>query len=181
VDPEQVCVARAVCTALHMRRAFRAINAAWKQGWVPAFRAVRSEWLRFDLGIGIDFGPVLKQQVGPTWRSQYTVFGEHVNTAKRLEELACREAAEVPTGGPRAGILVSATVHSRLEQIRARGVDGDSPLVRYVDQGPVALKGSAHLQEVWGIPDDPGVPARNYYECCDISGCLLCAQAKGPS
>jgi class 3 adenylate cyclase len=68
---------RALATALDMRAALEAVNAhRTPQGW-PLLRQ----------GIGITTGPVIAGQIGSESRMEYTVIGDPVNIAARLQEM----------------------------------------------------------------------------------------------
>ena len=68
---------RACRTALDMVRAARAMQAEWQaQGLAP-----------FDLGIGINTGPMVVGNMGSKTRFDYTVIGDAVNLGSRIEAL----------------------------------------------------------------------------------------------
>ncbi|MEM7168857.1 MAG: adenylate/guanylate cyclase domain-containing protein [Pseudomonadota bacterium] len=82
------------------------------------------EGLRFRVRIGISTGPVLAGSVGSRGRQNYTVYGDNVNLAARLEALNKDYQTDV---------LIDAATHQRLEgiecreigQISVRGFSGD--------------------------------------------------------
>nr|WP_276499906.1 adenylate/guanylate cyclase domain-containing protein [Agromyces luteolus] len=92
---------RAVRTAIGMRRALEAFNVRETLDGLP----------RLEAGIGIATGPVIAGNIGGRERIEYTVMGDAVNLAARLED----KTKEV--GAP---ILVSAETY--------RAVDGESDL-----------------------------------------------------
>ncbi|WP_353828074.1 adenylate/guanylate cyclase domain-containing protein [Agromyces sp. SYSU T0242] len=94
---------RAVTTAFEMRRALDAFNAAEAGEGLPSLRT----------GIGIATGPVIAGNIGGRERIEYTVMGDAVNLAARLEE----KTKDV--GLP---ILVSAETHRSLDGSRALAV-----------------------------------------------------------
>ena len=67
---------RAVTTALQMRAALARLNAGWKQN------ADRS---KLSIGIGVNHGEVIVGNVGHPQRMEFTVLGDGVNLAARLE------------------------------------------------------------------------------------------------
>jgi len=85
----------AVEAALEMRHRLELLNTGWtQQGLAP-----------FETGIGLHFGEVIQGALGSEQRRDYTVVGDAVNTASRLESLTKEH------GLP---ILLSDAVHSCL-------------------------------------------------------------------
>ena len=69
--------------ALEMRRALEAINEEFLKDGLP----------QLHFGIGIHTGPVFAGTIGAANRMEYTVIGDTVNTASRLESL-CKTYAK---------------------------------------------------------------------------------------
>ncbi|MGI6140095.1 MAG: adenylate/guanylate cyclase domain-containing protein [Candidatus Hydrogenedentales bacterium] len=69
---------RAVCTALEMQQKNRELNLKREAERRPCF----------EIGIGIDSGEVVAGFIGSPRHMDYTVVGDHVNTAKRFCEMA---------------------------------------------------------------------------------------------
>ena len=69
--------AKAVSAAQEMRRQLVALNQAWESRAEPLF----------NIGIGLSTGTVVVGNVGSVERTDYTVIGEDVNLASRLESL----------------------------------------------------------------------------------------------
>ena len=67
---------RAVATALTMRVTLRALNAGWDK---------REDRIVISIGMGINHGDVVVGEVGHPERREYTVLGDGVNFAARLE------------------------------------------------------------------------------------------------
>ena len=86
----------AVQAARAMRLALKDLNSEWERVGLAGL----------DNGIGIHYGEVLMGTIGSRQRKDYTVIGDAVNVAARLESLT-REHAEP--------ILISEAVFSRLE------------------------------------------------------------------
>ena len=68
---------RACQTALQMLDTLRRLQAGWESEGRP----------RIDIGVGINSGPVLVGNMGSRLRFNYTVMGDNVNLASRLEGL----------------------------------------------------------------------------------------------
>lgn len=115
----------AVDAALAMRGRLAALNVQWRQ----------RGWPELDNGIGLHKGAVLQGTIGSRDRKEFTVIGDAVNTASRLEG-ATKELGH--------SIVISREVQRDL-----------APAVREgcVALGAVKLKGKAHDVEVFGVPD----------------------------
>jgi class 3 adenylate cyclase/tetratricopeptide (TPR) repeat protein len=122
-DPE-----RAVLAALEMQRALAPLRA----------RLAEECGVTFQVRIGINTGPVVAGTIGGERHAEYTVLGDTVNLASRLEK-----AAEPGT------TLVSASTYARtapffafqlMPPLSVKGVD--EPLHTYRPLGPVANPGS---------------------------------------
>mgnify|MGYP001611013991 CR=1 FL=1 len=88
---------------------------------------------RLETGIGIHYGPVVAGNIGSAERLEYTVIGDAVNVAARLESLTKELAAP---------LAISAAVHDRLpEDLRAR----------FASRGEHALKGKAAAVPVYSV------------------------------
>ncbi|GAA2034999.1 hypothetical protein GCM10009819_19220 [Agromyces tropicus] len=90
---------RAVRTAIGMRRALASFNERESEDGLP----------RLEAGIGIASGPVIAGNIGGAERIEYTVMGDAVNLAARLEDR---------TKDAGAPILVSAETYRGLEGTR---------------------------------------------------------------
>jgi adenylate cyclase len=69
--------ARAIRAAVEMRERLEELNRRWGERGEPLFQA----------GIGLSSGPVVAGNIGSPERMDYTVIGEDVNLASRLEAL----------------------------------------------------------------------------------------------
>jgi adenylate cyclase len=74
-EPEQFDALRAIKSAVGMRRALRKLNDRLKERGAPPLRT----------GIGIHTGEVIAGSIGHEEQRQYTVIGDAVNLASRLE------------------------------------------------------------------------------------------------
>lgn len=92
--------ANAVACAHDMARELTRINAGWRAEGLP----------EVDIGIGIHTGPVLAGCIGSAERMEYTVIGDTVNTAARLQTYA----REIDAGGEPCVIVVGDTTWQRL-------------------------------------------------------------------
>jgi adenylate cyclase len=76
-DPRPDDALRAVSSALEMRARLKMLNAVFREKGLPEIRA----------GIGVHTGTVVAGNMGHTDRREYTVIGDSVNLASRLETL----------------------------------------------------------------------------------------------
>jgi class 3 adenylate cyclase len=115
--------AAALEAARAMREALSELNGEWsKQGISP-----------LDNGIGVHFGDVLQGPIGSATRKEFTVIGDVVNTASRLES-ATKDLGQA--------IVVSAAAREQLpDPVR----ETLKPL------GEIALKGRREPVAVWGL------------------------------
>jgi class 3 adenylate cyclase len=98
----------AVYVAAKLVQRFRTLkNRFLEQAFGVGYDTDYSESVNIDLSVGIDFGTVLFDYLGDENHREYTVIGDHVNFAKRLEY----EALRVDEAGHlRQPILISPTV-----------------------------------------------------------------------
>ena len=112
----------AVRAAAAMRQGLADLNAEWAtQGLEP-----------FDNGIGLHLGDVVVGPLGSEARKDFTVIGDAVNTASRLESL-CKEKG--------FKLIVSDAVYQSLS-------NGDR--ARFKDLGWNTVKGRQEAMQLWG-------------------------------
>jgi class 3 adenylate cyclase len=114
----------AASCAIEMLHKFPRLRERLSAAGLPAPRAI---------GIGMDFGTVTMGDLGSRRRKNYTVIGDHVNTASRLESL-CKEY-----GRP---LILSGAAYSRL---------GDANAFRFEPLGEAQVKGKSESIAVYGI------------------------------
>ncbi len=94
--------------------------------------------LRLDIGVGINAGPVVAGNIGSAQRHEYTVIGDTVNLAARLESL---------NKETRTQVLVSASVHQAIQGV-----------FRTRQLGPLRIRGKPEPVEVFAILPSDVVP-----------------------
>ena len=94
-DPSEDDAERSVRAALAMNNALAGLNADRERRGLAAIRH----------GIGIHFGPVIAGNIGSEDRLEYTVIGDTVNVASRIQD-ACKSVGE--------GLLISDAVQRQL-------------------------------------------------------------------
>ena len=92
----------AVRCALAMRTKMGELNAQWKERGLPVS----------GMRVGIHTGPLVAGSLGSSERQEYTVIGDSVNTASRLESFSLAFAGpESRDTGSRCRILISEATH----------------------------------------------------------------------
>ena len=105
-------VCKAVSSACNMLEKFSELNNAWKKGVLSRFFEIEyNETIEYDveLGIGIDYGTVLFDYFGDDSHKEYSVLGDHVNFAQRLEGHAAK--SDPITNAKNPPILISKTAY----------------------------------------------------------------------
>lgn len=123
VVPVDNAAAAALGAAKRMRLALHDLNVAWQHEGLP----------RFDTGIGLAYGPVIEGPLGSERRREFTVIGDTVNTASRLE--SATKELDCP-------VVMNAAL---VEQLPA-ALRGE-----LVDLGVIHVKGKAAELPVWGV------------------------------
>jgi len=106
---------QAVAAAVEMQQAMVRLRKKWASKNLPLFR----------IRIGVNTGVVVAGEVGAAERSEYSVIGDDVNLAQRLESLA-----------PADGVLISASTYKEsggefsVEEPRVVTVKGRRELVK---------------------------------------------------
>ncbi|MCE9597837.1 MAG: adenylate/guanylate cyclase domain-containing protein [Spirochaetia bacterium] len=116
----------AVLAAQAMRRRMDLLKKTWRdRGEEP-----------FDNGIGIHFGPVLQGTIGPENRKDFTVIGDAVNLASRLES-KCKELAST--------VLISQEVYAGIEAHEQNA---------FVFLGAWEVKGKSDEIKIYGLREN---------------------------
>ena len=150
-DPEQPekSSTGALLTALALQDALVEMNQRWTFLGLPAIQ----------VGIGISFGPVVAGPIGSEEQFEYTIIGDAVNLASRLQDLT--------RNMPGYSIIISAEIYQALEEkiksqisvVSLQAYEAMSEkermmrLFQFVDFGEVLVKGKKGPVHVYGIPE----------------------------
>lgn len=102
--PSATHASDALAAALEMRETLSGMNKSWTSRGLPEIR----------FGIGIHSGPVLAGNIGAANRMEYTVIGDTVNTASRIEGL-CKTCQKDLLLSQSAADLIQAQKAARTE------------------------------------------------------------------
>jgi class 3 adenylate cyclase/HAMP domain-containing protein len=144
----------ALLTALALQETIEALNRRWTIMGLPAIR----------VGMGLSIGSVVTGPIGSEQQFEYTVIGDAVNLASRLQDLT--------RNVPDYGIMISKEVYDVLEQkikdqVQVISLDsyealGHTEKLRRptlcVDLGLVLVKGKKGPVHVYAIPDFDDAP-----------------------
>jgi adenylate cyclase len=147
-EPASKSSTAALLCALALQEAIEGLSQRWTVLGLPPI----------SVGIGISIGDVVAGPIGSKQQFEYTVIGDAVNLASRLQDLTRTV--------PGFGIIISSEVHRALEQRvqdQIQVIDLDSyealnnhgksrSLLQFVDFGEVLVKGKKGPVHVYGIP-----------------------------
>ena len=139
----------ALLTALALQETIEEISERWTILGLPVIR----------VGMGISLGPVVAGPIGSEQQFEYTVIGDAVNLAARLQDLT--------RNVPGYSIMVSDDIYDALEkkikdQLKVVDLDSYEAMdakekaispVHFVDLGHVLVKGKKGPVHVFAIPD----------------------------
>jgi adenylate cyclase len=125
--------ARRACeTALDMLARFHTLQAEW----------ARRGWPRLDMGIGINTGPMVVGNMGSRDRLTYTVIGDTVNVASRLEGLTKEYGTRIVIGDSTRLAAGDGFLYRFLDRVVVQG--RSAPLMVYELSGRAGQLDAAH-------------------------------------
>jgi adenylate cyclase len=148
-EPASKSATAAMLTSLALQEAIEQLSERWTVLGLPHIR----------VGMGLSIGPVVAGPIGSAEQFEYTVIGDTVNLAARLQDLTRSIKG--------FGIILTTEVYAALdrllkEQIRVVNIDEYENLgerqkarqpVQFIDLGLVSVKGKQGPVHVYGIPD----------------------------
>ena len=123
-DPEHA--RHAVLTALEMQAELVKLNP----------RLVARGWPELKIGVGVNTGPMTVGDMGSRVRKAYTVMGDAVNLASRLEGITKQYGVGIIVGERTREMLGKEIVFRELDRVRVKGKD--EPVAIYE---PIGLEG----------------------------------------
>jgi len=109
--PQSDHAERACCAALEMLRALEKLQAKWEAEGRP----------RIDIGIGINTGPMVVGNIGSSKRFNFTVMGDNVNLASRLEGINKQFGTHLVISENTYSAVRDKVVGRELDLIRVKG------------------------------------------------------------
>lgn len=103
---------RAVTTALQMRGALAKLNASWKES---------PDRKRLSIGIGINHGEVIVGNIGHPQRMEFTVLGDGVNLAARLESATKQFRTDILVGEQAVKLTSRHFVYRTVDLLTVKG------------------------------------------------------------
>ncbi|MGE3775773.1 MAG: adenylate/guanylate cyclase domain-containing protein [Pirellulaceae bacterium] len=141
----------AVRAALEMQEALRALSIRWEMRGRP----------RFAIGIGINSGIAVVGNVGSSLRMEYTVIGDTVNVASRLEALTKEFGVTNVIGESTWQAVQHRFVTRQLGDREIRGRKGKSRIytvdagLEPAPGGDLRYSGLIHPSDIVGLPLQP--------------------------
>jgi adenylate cyclase len=120
--------ARACEVALRMQEALVGLNARWKAEGKP----------EVAIGVGINTGTMSVGNMGTPARFDYTVLGDQVNLAARLEALTKEYGVQILVGEATASAAGAGFVFREVDVVRVKGRAGAAPVFELVGRAGVA-------------------------------------------
>ncbi len=122
--------ARKACeVALRMQEVLRELNARWTAAGKPALA----------IGIGVNTGPMAVGNMGSVARFDYTVLGDEVNLASRLEALTKDYGVQILVGEATAKAAGDGFVFREIDLVRVKGRALAEPVFELVGRRGHAL------------------------------------------
>ena len=124
--PEEEDPLHAVLAALEMQEKLQAINEGFRERGLPEIRT----------GIGLHYGQVVAGNMGHSERMEYTVIGDTVNVASRLEGLTKDFGCDIVISGELYAIVEDAIEAELLEEVQVKGRAEPVAVYRVVGRRP---------------------------------------------
>jgi adenylate cyclase len=128
---------RAVAAALDMRIALRELNARWLAAGLQEFR----------FGIGLNHGEVIRGDIGSPEKSEFTVIGDPINLASRMEGLTKNYGTDILIGEDVAELVRDHFVLQSIDRVRVKGKGEPTEVfaVHQTSSQPISAELADHL------------------------------------
>jgi class 3 adenylate cyclase len=137
---------KAVCTAYRVTQTFQRMREQWEKSWLYYHQRNRAEEIAPKIGVGIHQGEAAFSFFGPEEHKEFSVIGDAVNIAARLESNAGKDQREnILISQPIYYLLTDANKETRAE------IFSDSIMKKHYLQ----LKGKSNDFAVWGVGGKP--------------------------
>jgi len=124
--PESDDPLHAVLAAIEMRERLAAINESFEARGLPEIRT----------GIGLHYGQVVAGNMGHSERMEYTVIGDTVNVASRLEGLTKEYGADILISGELHALVKHAIEAEPIDEVRVKGRSKPITVHRVIGRRP---------------------------------------------
>lgn len=121
-SPEQEDPLQAVLCALEMREKLKSINEDFAKRGLPEIRT----------GVGLHYGQVVAGNMGHSERMEYTVIGDTVNVASRLEGLTKEYGADILISGQLHELVADAIEAELIEHVQVKGREESVAVYRVI-------------------------------------------------
>ena len=121
-NPETDDPLSAVFAALEMRERLRALNEDFAERGLPEVRT----------GIGLHYGQVVAGNMGHRKRMEYTVIGDTVNVASRLEGLTKKYGCDIVISGQLYALVEHAIEAEPVDRVQVKGRDEPVEVFRVI-------------------------------------------------
>ena len=136
--PAERQAALAMRAALRCQEKLRGLNDEFARAGLP----------RLGMRVGVNSGDVIVGNIGSRRRFEYTVIGDAVNLASRLEGINKQYGTQVICGSLAAQMAAGEMVLRRLDRVRVKGKQVPEEIFEVVAARPAALAaGAERLQE----------------------------------
>lgn len=103
-------------------------------------------WPEIKIGVGVNTGSMSVGNMGSEFRMAYTVMGDSVNLASRMESLTKQYGVGIIVGENTQKLLAGEFVFRELDRVKVKGKD--APVAIYEPLGPVGQVDAAALDEL---------------------------------
>ncbi len=134
--PQEDHALRSCLTALDMVKTLETLHGEWRERGKPVL----------NIGIGINTGMMMVGNMGSERRFDYTVLGDNVNLASRLEGLTKMYGVSIVVSGSTWEYVKEELVGRELDVVRVKGKQLPVPIHQIMDVGEAAVQYAEPLE-----------------------------------